>query len=531
MNEKFEKIKNRLALLLLAFGFIACMCFVLNTHSDLQPSGKRTLLLAHWQGERGCREALDEVIKEYEKIHPDVEVRQQIIVGYTSTFVRWCVTQIIAGTMPDIMEYHDGFRPYLANYFTGLSDYVNKPNPYNKGTEQENIPWKDTFYGGMTGSWEPELLDYFTIPNTLCTMRFYCNRDMFREATGSKKLPETMAEFFAVCEKLKEKGVIPVVAENIGGDAGVYYFSKFFSQMFWTLEDSIDYDHDGRVDYFEYYRGILCGDFGFDTDRMKALMELMRKSADYWGNGANALSYDIAPYLFIQGKGACYSSGTWLGRQMVQSCKFELGNFPFPLIGKDDPTAGKFYCGPWGESLQSPGMTLAVADTPNKDLAIDFLQFLTTRKNNGIFNAGPCWLPSVMGADIPPEMQGFKPLLRGKSIWPHFLSSSMDIEFKRLLQNFTGGSCGYLEFINELESEYMEYAPRDYDRTAAQSFQRLSKLEEIRNEIDAQRHEAVTLKQESPSALIRKLQELYEYQITGLSTICAIRGVPPQAEE
>ncbi|MEI7639879.1 MAG: hypothetical protein WCJ37_21365, partial [Syntrophus sp. (in: bacteria)] len=266
-------------------------------------------------------------------------------------------------------------------------------------------------------------------------------------------------------------------------------------------------------------------------DRMKALMELMKKSSDYWGKGANAIGSDIAPYLFIQGKGACYNCGSWVGRQMVQSCKFKLGDFPFPLIGKDDPIAGKFYCGPWGENMITPGMSLAVADTPNKDLAIDFLQFLTTRKNNGIFNAGPCWLPGVMGAEIPPEMTGFKPLIRGASTWPVFLSAAVGVEFRRILQNYTGGAYGYSEFIRELESIYVEYAPKDYDRSTAQSFQRLSKLEEIRDGIDAGRQEAGALKKEPPPELIQKLQELYEYQIIGLNAISAIHGMAPQGQE
>jgi len=151
MNKNTDKIKNWTALLLLLSCFLICLGLTIKTHFELKPSGKRTLLLAHWQGERGCKEALEKIIEDYEKLHPDIEVRQQVIIGSGSSFVRWCVTQIIAGTMPDIMEYHSGFRPYLSNYFSGLSEYVKNPNPYNKATRLEKIPWKDTFYGGMLG--------------------------------------------------------------------------------------------------------------------------------------------------------------------------------------------------------------------------------------------------------------------------------------------------------------------------------------------------------------------------------------------
>jgi hypothetical protein len=257
---------------------------------------------------------------------------------------------------------------------------------------------------------------------------------------------------------------------------------------------------------------------------MKVLMELVGRTSSYWGKGANATSFETAPYLFIQGKGASYFCGSWLGRQMVQSCKFELGDFPFPIIGRDDPVAGKYYCGPWGENTMQSGMPLAVADGPNKELAVDFLQFLTTREKNARFNAGPCWLPSVIGADVPEEMKGFKLLIRGRSIGAAFRSSGLNLEFKRILQNFIGGTCGYDTFIKEMDSLYMEYAPKDYARDTSRAFARLVKLEELRDGIDSIRNEAVVKGKTSTPGADAKLQELYEYQLTGLNAIWAVRG-------
>ena len=509
---------------LLAIGFAVCLALSLKTSKEIAASGKRTLLIAHWQGERGCKESLQSIIDEYEKLHPNVEVRQQIMIGMGSSYLRWCLTQLMACSPPDIMEYHPGFRPYLPNYFAGLSLYVAKPNPYNAGTDLEGVPWKDCFYGGMRGAWEPQLMDYYSVPNTLYTMRFYCDKSMLKDATDSAGKPETVKEFLELCAKLKERGITPIVAENGRGEAGQQFFSNLYSQMFWILEDSIDYNHDGRVDGSEYYRGFLSGDFKFDTPRMRALLKLMEKFSSNWGKGADAMNIEVAPYLFIQGRGSCYFSGSWLGRQMTQSCKFQLGDFPFPLIGKDDPVAGQYYCGPWGENMLQPGMSLAVAEGPNKELAIDFLRFLTTRANNAKFNAGPCWLPAVLGASAPAEMKGFEPLIRGKSLGMGFLTQSTLPEFRRDLQGFTSGAYGADELLSKMAESYGKHAPADYEKSSIQSLRLLSRLEEIRDGIDMDRFNAAKSGGHVSDGEIMKLEELYESQVIGLNAIHAVKG-------
>ena len=99
-----KKYKTIIGLSLIFIGFIYCIYLHMKTVSQLEQKGKRTILIAHWQGERGCKGSLQKIIDEYNKLHPETHVRQQIIVGMGSSFVRWCVTQIIGGTSPDTRE-------------------------------------------------------------------------------------------------------------------------------------------------------------------------------------------------------------------------------------------------------------------------------------------------------------------------------------------------------------------------------------------------------------------------------------------
>jgi raffinose/stachyose/melibiose transport system substrate-binding protein len=518
-----QNAKGYVGLSILIVGFIYCLYLHFSIVNEIQPKGRKSILIAHWQGERGSREALQEVIDDYNKLHPESHVRQQIIVGYGSSFVRWCVTQIIGGSPPEIMEYHRGFRSYLGNYFIGLGEYVNQPNPYNKGTDYENIPWKDTFYGGMYGNWEPELMDYYSVPNTLYTQRFYYNKDIFRKATGSDKPPETMAEFIETCKKIEKLGIIPVIVENAKGTQGTTFFNLVISQIGWTFENELDFNHDGKIKHDEFMRGFYLNNFKFEDPRLQAGFTLMRDFSKTWGKGFNGIDFTVAPFMFIQQKGACYLGGSALGRQMLESCKFNLGCFPFPLVTSKNPIAGKYYSGPWGENTTQPGMSLAVANGPNKDIAIDFLRFLTTKKNNSTFNAGPAWVPGVIGAKINPAVKDFKPLIRGKNVNLGFAISSINIEFKRIMQNYLGGSCNKNQALEELSKVYRANGIKANQRLARDSQRRLVKIEEIMNDVNDQiSHSASKITKEKSR---KRLTSIYETKVYGLNPVYAVFGM------
>ncbi len=518
-----KKHKHLFALILLGLGFLYCLYDHIITVQKLERKDRKTILLAHWQGERGCRESLQKIIDEYNKLHPETHIRQQVIVGSGSSFVRWCVTQIIGGAPPDIMEYNGGLRSYLGSYFVGLSEYVDVPNPYNKGTDLENVPWKDTFYGGMYGNWDPELMDYYSISNTIQTQRFFYNKEIFRRATGSDKPPETMAEFMDICKKIEKLGIIPVIVENSKGAQGVSFFHRILSQIGWTFENELDFNHSGTISPDEYMRAFYLDKYRLSCPRFDAGMELLRDFSKNWGKGFNAIDFTVAPFMFIQQKGACYQGGSWLERQMLDRCKFELGSFPFPLITSRDPVAGKYYCGPWGENTAQPGMALAVTKGPNQKVAIDFLRFMTTKKNNSAFNAGPAWVPAVMGADINPAVRSFKPLIRGKSISPYFFCThSVILEFRRILQNFLIGAYNREEAMADLYESYQAHGIQDNLRAARSSWRRLLKVEEIRDEVETE-----LLNTDDPSAkkqLQKQLSNIYEAQVYRLNSVYSVFG-------
>ncbi|MBL4700248.1 MAG: extracellular solute-binding protein [Phycisphaeraceae bacterium] len=524
----FSIIKKYLGLSLLAIGFIYCIFVHFETVRKLKPAGRSDILIAHWQGERGCEEALQGIIDEYNELNPETHVRQQVIIGMGSSYLRWCVTQIIGGDPPDIMEYHQGFRSYLSNYFIGLEKYVNAPNPYNKENELKDTPWKDTFYGGMFANFESELMDYYSIPNTLYTQRFYYNKEIFRRATGSDKAPQTMVEFNEICNKIKNIGVMPVVIENAKGVTAVYLFNALLSQIGWTIENEIDYNHDGLNQAGEFMRAFFLDDYQLSSPQFNAALDLLFEFSRNWGDGFNAIDNTIAPFLFIQQKGACYFGGSWLGRQMLDSCDFELGSFPLPLITENDPIAGQYYDGPWGENTKGVGMSLAISRGPSEDAAADFLRFLTSKKNNTLFNKGPVWVPGVRGSEVHPAVEGFKPLIRGKMVSLGMNSSSYNTEIKRILQNFLGETYSKSQTIEEMARVYSESSVKDNLRGARYAWRRLLKVEEVRHRTEDDLLNADGAQDQAQ--LRARLVNIYETQVFGANSVFDIMGVAQQKE-
>ena len=111
-----------------------------------QAEAKRTTVrLAHWQLESGLRQALEAVISEYERIHPDIKIEQVPIPERLGK--NWTRTQLVGGTSPSIIQLGETMGindEVLARYFYPLSDEVEEPNPYNAGTDLEVTPWRDT---------------------------------------------------------------------------------------------------------------------------------------------------------------------------------------------------------------------------------------------------------------------------------------------------------------------------------------------------------------------------------------------------
>jgi len=252
------------------------------------------------------------------------------------------------------------------------------------------------------------------------TVRVYYNKDLYRKTAGTDIPPRTYEELVATCAAIKSharqtaSGIVPIAGGKYQGRTFVERYSRPF---FYGLIPEMDLDLNGSVDALESYHGYVNGQWSFLDDRFLASWKCMAELAQNFQGGWLAANRDDTMFLFIQGRAVMIASGSWdapsLKAQIGDS--FEMGVFDFPMP-LNHPEYSKFVKGPQSEASIGGGIPWSITkQSRHKELCVDFLRFCTTRKNNEAFNRAITWIPVILGAELAPELQPFRPRLEGFS--------------------------------------------------------------------------------------------------------------------
>lgn len=268
MRRLWAFLAEHYALLLVIAVFLASLIKVIMVSRDNNPPETIVIRIGHWQLEAGVREGFNELAAEYSKMHPNVKVIQDAIPE--TAYSQWLSTQFIGGTAPDIVEM--GMLPFQIlisfynRYVIPLTPVVNRPNPYNKGTEFEDTPWRNTFVDGLSSGYVNELQEYMSIPMAGFTTRAFYNKDLLRKITGSETPPANYRDFLEVCRKIKDyrepdgTSYTPLVGSK-------YHFSIWQSAMAdvltYRLLEKADLNRDGGVSNDELFVAVKSGRLSF----------------------------------------------------------------------------------------------------------------------------------------------------------------------------------------------------------------------------------------------------------------------------
>lgn len=482
-----NKIKTYLNKYLGAVVLIIAMLYavITVTYNDITHNEPdvTTIRICHWQLESGFRDSLQDLIDDYEKI---VEARtgEQIKVLQVPIsergYQQYINTGLIGGMAPDIIE--KGMAKtatdpsYVARFFLPLGQYVVRPNPYNKGTKLEKIPWKETFFDEMQGAYDEELLDYYYIPFSVFTVRLYYNKKLYSKIMGHDTPPSTYKEFMDVCDKIKayakktNEPIVPIAASKAQGG---YFSSKYKKAFRVKLAEKCDMDYDGRATAFETYFGMRRGLWRFDDPALISSAHCMMDIASNFPDGWLASQRDDALFMFAQGRAVMIASGSWDAQSIIDQTKpyFDIGVFAFPMP-TDHPEYSKYVKGPASEAGARGGIPWTInKKSARTDLCVDFLQFCTTARNNERFNSRITWLPVVRGVKINGEvLTAFKPILHGYTgSFDYGISTAVALMEKGNLWTIYAGQMSPEENARQLQEMY--------DRTAESGY--LKKLDEL----------------------------------------------------
>ena len=466
-QQRRARIRNiaGVAFLLIAFGVSAAYVFYQSfmVGETNLAGGRKTIRFAHWQLEGRTVEALNWAADEYMKLHPDVYVQQIPIPerGYR----QWVRTQLIGRTAPDLIE-NSFDANVMIRYFSPITDVVEKPNPYNKGTELEDKPWRETYIDGMKGGWIASLQEYYTMPLSIFTIRIYANRDLLEKASGGPvRKPQTLGELFALCEKVKAyarrtgERVVPIAGSDYTANI---FRSRYWGMATWGLLDVLDTNLDGGVSNSERYEAVMSGAVDLRTDpHVKAGYQVLFELSRYFNPGFMSAKRDQSVFLFAQGNAAMIATGTWDAGSLYRQVEgdFEIIVFDFPAAAPENPKYGKYIKYRLTEAGVKAGFPFALSrQSKNRELAIDFMQFLSSRKKmlvdgewvgmNEELNRRFRWFPSVVGAEPDEILKPFAPKVDG--IYPIF-----NPRFGPATQLHI--DTGYKSYVGEDEPGQVEY--------------------------------------------------------------------------
>ncbi len=308
------------------------------------------------------RDAIHEIIKDFEKAHPDIKVK---INEFDHEGYKTAIRNFLSADAPDVIDWFPGNRmkPFVDADLLEPLDDVWEQNGLNDSMS------------ATIGATEINGKKY-ALPMTYYNWGVYYRKDIF-EKYGIVP-PKTWDEFLAVGEKLKANGVTPI---TIG------------TKYLWTAGGVFDYIN-LRTNGYDFHMALTSGQVSWEDDRVKKTFANWRTLLDkgFFIENHTVYSWQEALSAFIKGDAAMYVMGHFMVAQAKHGGLNEdqIGFFQFPIIDPNVPVAEEAPI----DSYHIP------ARAKNKKDAKVFLAYLANREVQTKFNKAVGQLPPNKYAEV-----------------------------------------------------------------------------------------------------------------------------------
>jgi glucose/mannose transport system substrate-binding protein len=308
------------------------------------PAGQ--LVVASWWTAGGEAEGLNGMFEIYEAKYPDVEIVNATVAGGAGYVFRPVLkTRIIAGDPPDTFQLHAGLEV----------------EGYDPETYLEPL---DDIYAseGLEEAFPADLLTllkykghYWGVPvNIHRSNVLWYDKSIFEEAGLTP--PETWDEFWAVCEALKAKGIVPYVIGTGGGWEAPHVFEDVLAGTCGA----------------EKYSGLWTGAVPWTDSCVTEALENFKRTFNYANTDHPALSWDEAGHYLIDNKGAMIIMGDWMNGWFQAQDYTDYGWAP--------PPGSKGIFVGLSDSFSLP------KEAPNRDNAIAWVKVCGSKEGQEAFN-------------------------------------------------------------------------------------------------------------------------------------------------
>ncbi len=323
---------------------------------------------------------IDQACKLYEEQHPEYRFK----IRANSSMFDTVKTELTSGTCTSDVVLVAGYD-YLNLATTGklaeLSSVYNSVIPDSDKTVREVVSEEQYSYR-LTGADKDKI---YGIPwQDSGANGFVYNKKMFTD--NGWQIPRTMDEFFALCDKIAEKNVAPLVYG--GGQQDGYVI---MTPETWLVQY---YGYEYMQNTFENYESPEQYKYT-EAGRLKAYKTLARMLKGKTSNGKNialtgskSFTAQAAQREFIKGNAAMVICGAWFPTEMKSLLKdypdFEFGYIPLPHINADKKTADGADSSNETYSLAA-NLLCVPASAPHADVAEDFLLSMFTKESYTTF--------------------------------------------------------------------------------------------------------------------------------------------------
>ncbi len=457
---------RKLGIGLVVLGYLLAVFWVFTRSTPVGSSRPVTIRIAHWQIEEGPPDGVDAIIKRYEELNPRVKVVQMLVAG--RVYNQWVRTNLTGGTGADLIEYGvwlDGLTDIPARYFEPITDEMVKPNPYNKGTKLEHVPWVQTFTDGLLNQRvnAPDPGQFYAATLTEVSERLFCNRDLLREIIGSDRMPRTFAELrvmFGEIQAYAARTGRPIYAMAGSRDNGSWLMQYLLGGAMMKVSQRNDRNGVLAVYPWDELGHYLEGRWSYRTPEARAGLEMMREVSMNMKPGFVQSLRDAATQEFLRGDAVFIFAGTWDGTSLRRLATFPIEVLRFPQPTKDDPVMGPYFFGPFADGGGGTAMEFYLnKQSPHQKEAIDFMHFMTSVEGNQLFTDHSGWLPSIREVKIPPDIVAYQTPLDCYSFGGEYMTGMGSTVAAAVLRNLyllTETHGGVDQFVDAMEAAMPE---------------------------------------------------------------------------
>lgn len=280
---------------------------------------------------------------EFHAQNPDVTVDVQFMIG--DSVEQNIKPRVASGNLPDLMSVNpNAYADQLAEQ--GVLADVGQTKAWSNMLDNLKVPWTT------------RTNKHFGISGGVATILMYYNQELFAKA-GIEQLPKDFKAFLAVCERLKNAGIVPIM------------WSGGFPNMLGNGPFTVGFANNIVANDAAWQEKMASGTLDLNTPQAADIFEKLLVVAERGYVQAKFMNTNDSDgmRLFTDGHTAMVMHGSWASGTLMHGTGFTTGVFIPPW---NDP--GKVVVPILGSETG-----FAVCETPNKAAAMRFLEFIADR--------------------------------------------------------------------------------------------------------------------------------------------------------